>query len=156
MPISSDHLTKHVVVPALTDYGLHSTSAVELLLGTAAVESWLGTYLAQVGGPALGIYQMEPTTHDDIWGNFLAYRNGLRLALELEFGKAPTADRLVYDLRYATLMARIHYLRVRMPLPGAGDTDGQAAYWKQHYNTPEGAGSVAKYKAAYRSLVVAG
>ena len=31
------------------------------------------------------------------------------------------------------------------PLPEAGDIEGQAAFWKQHYNTPFGVGTVSKY-----------
>ena len=33
-------------------------------------------------------------------------------------------------------------------LPEAGDLEGQAAFWKQHYNTPLGAGTVGKYMSA--------
>ena len=43
---------------------------------------------------------------------------------------------------YACAMCRIHYQRVREPLPDADDLEGQAAYWKAHYNTPLGAGTV--------------
>ena len=32
--------------------------------------------------------------------------------------------------------------------PVAGDIEGQAAFWKQHYNTPLGAGTVSKYMRA--------
>jgi hypothetical protein len=31
------------------------------------------------------------------------------------------------------------------PLPEAGDVEGQGAFWKKHYNTPLGAGTVPKY-----------
>ena len=39
------------------------------------------------------------------------------------------------------------YFTLRQPeaLPEAGDIEGQAAFWKQHYNTPLGAGTVSKY-----------
>jgi len=154
--IDKRQLTDHVIVPVLKDYGLHSDAVVELLLGTAAVESRLGTYIAQLGGPALGIYQMEPATHDDIWDNYIDHRSGLRLAIEYEFGKAPSADRLVYDLRYATLMARLHYLRVRERLPESGDIDEQARYWKTYYNTINGAGSVTAFRKAYIDLIIGG
>jgi len=156
MAINKQQLTDRIIVPALKDYGLYSDAAVELLLGTAAVESQLGTYVAQIGGPALGLYQMEPATHDDIWDHFLEYRSGLRLAIEYEFGKAPLADRLVHDLRYATLMARIHYLRVKESLPASGDIDEQARYWKTYYNTVNGAGSIAAFRKAYIDLIIGG
>src|SRR5260221_162978 len=54
---------------------------VELLLGTALQESGL-TYRVQLGGgPARGLFQMEPNTHDDIWDNFLKYRVPLATAV---------------------------------------------------------------------------
>lgn len=47
-----------------------SSSAVNLLLGTAAQESAFGTYLRQIGGgPARGVFQMAPATAKDIWEN---------------------------------------------------------------------------------------
>ena len=39
------------------------------------------------------------------------------------------------------------YVIIRKPdaLQEAGDIEGQAAFWKQHYNTPLGKGTVTKY-----------
>ena len=45
----------------------------ERLLGTARVESDL-RHRRQIGGPALGLFQMEPATHNDIWESYLKYR----------------------------------------------------------------------------------
>ncbi|KAF0118141.1 MAG: hypothetical protein FD149_866 [Rhodospirillaceae bacterium] len=74
----SAHFVTTVIRPTLLHLGLHSPAAEALLLGTAIQESRLGTYLRQTGGgPALGVYQMEPATHEDIWTNFLAYRPDL-------------------------------------------------------------------------------
>ena len=50
-------------------------------------------------------------------------------------------------------MARAHYLRVPEPLPDAGDVEALAAYWKQHYNTPAGAGSEAEFIDNYQRVV---
>jgi hypothetical protein len=41
-------------------------------------------------------------------------------------------------------MCRLHYRRVAEPLPAAKDTEAMAAYWKAHYNTPLGKGTVEK------------
>ena len=54
-----------------------STAAEELVLGTAIVESSL-IYISQHGaGPALGLWQVEPATHDDLYANYLSYRQEL-------------------------------------------------------------------------------
>jgi hypothetical protein len=55
-----------------------------LLLGTALTESGDMHYLHQLGnGPALGVYQMEPTTHEDIYDNYLKYKKELPGANDL-------------------------------------------------------------------------
>ena len=137
-----------VIEPALDILDLNSQAAVELLLGTALIESGL-KYLKQLGnGPAVGVYQMEPRTHSDIWTNYLHYKPDLvkkvrKLAhRNSEFGPA---QQMVGNLWYATAMARIHYYRVRAPLPAAGDIEAQASYWKRHYNTHLGKGTTDKY-----------
>jgi len=146
-------LRADIIRPALAAIGSDSADAAELILGTIAQESG-GQYVRQLGGgPAMGICQMEPATHDDIWGNFLRYRSSLSNSLLAAIGASqrPRAERMVWDLRYAVLMCRAHYLRVPEPLP---DTlEGKADYWKQHYNTADGAGTVEEYVRNYRRLV---
>ncbi len=157
--IHPDHLLRYVVRPTLEALGLASSAAERLLLGTAAHESGLGRYLRQVNGPALGIYQMEPATHDDIWRHWLPAYPQLRdqvRAWAADCAVAyPPADQLVWDLRYATAMARLHYRRVRDPLPDADDIAALAAYWKTHYNTVRGRGDPQQYVRAWANLVVA-
>jgi len=131
--------------------GLHSPKAVRLLVGTAAVESGLGTYLRQMNeGPALGVFQMEPATEEDIWSNFLAYRQALREALVAVTGVVrPDALHLRLNLIYQILMARVHYLRVAAPIPDVVDPAALGAYWKDYYNTRAGRGHVAHFVAAW-------
>jgi hypothetical protein len=158
--IAPTHLRVHVIEATLRPLGLWSPAAEDLLLGTAAVESRCGQFLVQHGGgPALGIFQMEPETHDDIWQNWLRYRThhlddltmaGIRSGDPMVW---PSADHLVTDLAYATAMARFHYRRVPEALPNAGDVPALARYWKQHYNTPLGAGTEAKFISAWNELV---
>lgn len=141
MPINTKQLIELVIQPTLIDLNLYSLKAEMLLAGTCAQESHMGTYIAQVNGPALGIYQMEKATHDDIWKNYINSHETLKKFLP---GLGFSED-LIYDLRYATLMARIHYLRVKQPLPYSGTTPtciaAFADYWKRHYNTPKGKGT---------------
>jgi hypothetical protein len=137
----------YVIDPTLEDLGMFSTAGVELVMGTAIQESHL-TYLKQLGdGPALGVCQMEPATYDDIWTNYLQFQSELRrrvLAIARTDEK-PGAELMIHDLKFAVAMCRIHYRRVRDPLPTAGDIEAQAAYWKRFYNTPLGKGTVEEY-----------
>lgn len=154
MGIRARHLRGRVIRPALLFVGLHSDAAEELLLGTACQESHCGEYLEQLGGgPAIGVWQMEPATHDDIWRNFLRYRPGLgslvaMLACARHQGSGDVrvrAEALSGCLEYAAVMARIQYLRDPAPLPAAGDIPAQAAMWKRVYNTARGKGEIAEY-----------
>ena len=69
--MDSNQLKNLIIIPVLEKANLYSKSAVNLLLGTAAVESQLGHYIEQVpSGIAKGIYQCEMSTHYDIFKNF--------------------------------------------------------------------------------------
>jgi hypothetical protein len=116
------------------------------VLGTALVES-KAEYLQQIQGPALGLWQMEPATHDDIWANYLKYQHSLGiLVTQLTTGAALTegALELVGNLYYGAAMCRVHYRRVAEALPHERDAPGMASYWKRFYNTAKGAGTVEK------------
>lgn len=135
-----------------------------MLLGTVAQESGMGQYLHQIKGPALGIYQMEPRTHKDIWVNYLKYHTSTREGVMTFIAPASklysegvgfwsSASALMWNLNYATIMARLHYWRVAQPLPRAEDIDGMARYWKTHYNTFRGAGTRDEFIMNYRRYV---
>ncbi len=129
-----------------------SDAALNLVVGTAAQESHYGKYLRQLDdGPALGVFQMEPATHDDIWDNFIQHRPALQAAVTeaCQLYDEIKAGRMVYDLRYAAIMCRIHYYRVPAPLPAWDDVEGLAHYWKDHYNTHLGAGTVSEFVENY-------
>ncbi len=160
MSIDKTQLKELIIEPVLGHLDLYSESAVQLLLGTAAAESNMGDYIKQVGGgPALGIYQMEPSTNQDVHDNYLSYRIGLkgkvnRLAFrEDESLGMFQADEMIGNLYYATAMARIHYLRVPEALPEADDLDGLAHYWKKYYNTDFGKGTIIHFLKSWSKYV---
>ena len=105
------------------------------------------TYLRQHNdGPALGLWQVEPSTQNDLYTNFLNYRPELSFQLmELRAPNLSMAENLATNLMYGAAVCRLCYYRKPDALPEAGDIEGQAAFWKQHYNTPLGKGTVTKY-----------
>ncbi|MHC8494001.1 hypothetical protein ACTU44_14995 [Thalassospira sp. SM2505] len=162
MPINSEQLRTMIVRPVLAALDLPASDVAEnLLLGTAAHESHLGDYIKQVGGgPAMGIYQMEPATLDDCYVNYLDYssRAALKAKVDAFLGPQPAATdgspdkagQLASNLAYATAMCRIRYYRAPGALPSdPNDLNSLAAYWKQYYNTPLGAGTVEQFIADY-------
>jgi hypothetical protein len=152
--IEPSHLLTEVIRPVLRHLRAHSENSELLILGTACTESDCGRWLRQIGGPALGIHQMEPATHDDIWDRFLIHRPSLMERVKyfsICYGNGKGAEEMAGNLYYATAMCRIHYLRVPAPIPD--NLPAQAAYWKQYYNTPAGSGSVDKYISKWNQFV---
>jgi len=142
----------------LQDLGMQSESAVNLLLGTAAQESQFGTYIRQIGGgPALGVFQMEPDTEIDIWDNYLRYRSELACIVTIISGQAaPSPIDLEANLSYQIAMARIYYRRIPEAFPRADDVAGLARYWKQYYNTRLGSGTKEEFVRNYAKYVLDG
>ena len=156
--IDIQQLRDLVVRPALEIIGLGGTAAEELMIGTILQESNGGHWLHQLGsGPAIGICQMEPTTHDDIWKNYLRFHSDLAAKLQsltvaAHVGEMPASE-MAGNLYYAVAMARLVYARVHEPLPPAGDLAAQAAYYKQHYNTAGGAATTLQYVANWQAAM---
>lgn len=147
MSIHPGHLREYIIRPVLKRMGAYSEAAEELMMLTAAAESQCGRYLHQVGGPALGVWQMEPATFRDINDNFLVFNSGVRESVR-HYGS--DVSQLPGNLYFACAMARCQYLRRPEALPNANDVIGLAEYWKKWYNSHLGAGvpaeAIQKYK----------
>jgi hypothetical protein len=149
-----------IVRPTLGKIGLASDAAERLIMGTAAHESGFH-FLAQIGGPALGLFQIEPATHADLWNTFLigppkplaVAVGGLAAHGQPFLWLNDAHDQLASNLAYATAICRCLYYRISAPLPDADDLPGLAAYWKRYYNTPLGAGTPEQFIADYQRLV---
>ena len=115
-----------------------SSAAVNMLIFTAATESLGGTYITQVIGPAMGVFQMEPATCRDIErrapADLQAWLIGLRDGNDHGYA-------LRFHLDYAIAAARVHYYLFKEALPESVDIAGQARYWKKYWNTVAGSGT---------------
>lgn len=152
MPINAQQLRDYVIRPTLDQFNFWSPNAEKLLLGTCAQESAMGTYIHQITGPACGIFQMEPATHDDIVTNFLPANPQIKKQILDKWGSIDSRN-LIINLAYAALFCRILYWRVHTALPDATDIRGLANYWKQYYNTPKGKGTPEQFIANYNKYV---
>lgn len=148
MGILATEMRVHIIKPTLLKLGLQSRAAENLLLGTAAQESQLGSYLKQKHGPALGVYQIEPATHKDVWVNFLDYRIELKRVIRNLVVEVNDND-LIGNLVYSTAIARMIYFRIPKALPEADNIEGLANYWKKYYNTLLGKGRVSDFIKNY-------
>ena len=143
---------QEVIKPALLAIDLYSLAAENLLLGTALQESLL-EYTHQIGGPALGYFQMEPNTYYDIFTNYLEYRPNLfaKVINLVAYNTltVPKADLLITNHKFSAAMCRVKYARVPKLIPLANDIIGMANYWKTYYNSSQGAGTIQEFIDKY-------
>jgi hypothetical protein len=143
--ICAKHLRLKLIRPILQKYRLWSEAAENLLMITAAHESHGGHWLVQLnGGPARGIYQMEPRTYLDI--RKLVVPNP-KIQLDFDFPVDPTC--LVWDLRLATVATRLAYWRHPEPLPKSTDILRLVRYYKKYYNSILGKATIAEVENNY-------
>lgn len=164
--LSPRHLALYVIRPVLAHLsgadapGIDTFAAVELLVGTAAQESNLRA-LDQITarddktlGPALGLWQIEPATHDDVWENHLSHRPALAARVaDLRAAWPSPQIQLATNLAYACAIARLVYYRSPVKLAAPGDIAGHAAAWKRVYNTPRGKGTPEQFVGNWRAIV---
>ena len=133
MSINPDQLKlliKDVLMPIPR---LYSEEAVALLMMTAATESNLGEYLCQVGGPALGVMQVEPVTMTDNYDSYLNYRPEFTAQIGMVSGVyGPSVKQLRFNMAFNILIARLKYYRSKGRLPK--DLESMAKYHEKYYN----------------------
>ncbi|QDP50463.1 MAG: hypothetical protein Unbinned6284contig1001_19 [Prokaryotic dsDNA virus sp.] len=126
--MNPQQLHDYIIKPTL-EYMSGNYNSIEarfLLLCTAAIESDCGYYIKQVNGPALGIWQMELETENDIHEHSDALQRieFTRLIdnLTVKSCRYFDDDDLINSPMYACAMARLKYSMTPEPLPEyAGD-----------------------------------
>lgn len=131
---------KPIIHKVLTDLNMHSKEACDLVYRTGMAESGYRA-LAQVGGPAISYFQLEPNTINDVIENYLNFRQSLlhkltNMGLDLN---NPNWS-VMTNIAVAVAFARLKYRRDKEPIPK--DLQGQAKYWKRVYNSNLGKGTV--------------
>lgn len=153
--MNKKQLTELVIVPTLHEipkgYSPEAVMAIQMII---AHESKGGEYLAQTKGPALGVIQMEPFTHSQVWkfGDSIQKNAELLKIVTPGLGvkNIPSPSRLVYDLRYNVFMARQKLFMAQGALPG--NAEEMARYLKKHWNG-DGKATATKYHYDYRNWV---
>lgn len=140
--MQKQQLTDFVIEQTLREipfgYSVEAVTAVEMIF---AHESQRGKYIKQIKGPALGLGQIEPATHDDIWLNGdSVWDNALKLGIISKFDYErkvhPKDERLLYDLRYTVFMVRQRLFMKPEKLPT--EHKELSKYLKKHWNTVHG------------------
>jgi hypothetical protein len=152
----------------------YTTTTARLLFGTAAQESSLKwerqrspLWSGQTGG--FSKWQLETGSIIDsclmLQKNPYLNRRALAFLFDdphaldcLDWFNKMTFNGLLWALRLndndtlGILFARLHYMRIPTPIPAS--IEDQAHYWKQHYNTPLGAGTTSQYLQNWNDLCI--
>lgn len=156
MGICLDELRLMVIRPTLKHLRAWSAGMENLLLGTAAQESQLGFHLKQGRRHGLGIYQIQPHTHREIWDQYLIDHPTLAskvrgLASQREFLDHPHSE-LATNLRYATAIAWLIYRAAGAKRVPEDDVGGMARLWHQHFHHGPSA-SARDFQKSYGDMV---
>lgn len=157
--IDLEQFRRIVVAPTLMATALWSEAAEVLVTGTALTESGL-RYLAQKGGPAIGLFQIEPVTALDIRRYLIERQAAIATRITHWVGMSGRTSifqvpddmllrRLATDLELGCAFCRVKFYMDPQPLPDASDIDALGALWKRVYNGP-GKGTAAGWALAYR------
>ena len=139
-----------ILTPALEGLQFREVELKELLVFTCAVESAGGTYVKQIKGPALGIYQLEPNTFTDLWFNYILRKPDIVNLLSLNLGvhRLPDPIEIVTDLKLATAFCALLYKYRKASIKSTNPNDLWDVY-KPLYNTEKGAATKDNSIAAY-------
>lgn len=156
--MNSDQVRHSLIRPILTAMGEHtpckrSDAAENLLMGTWAHESRGGHFIKQERGPALGIFQIEPATAHSLLEHYVARRKPFVDFIARYSTQQTIEEQLITNLAFQVIIARLVYYPKPQALPDAADIIALAGYWKTHYNTSLGKGTVKKFFDDYHRYV---
>ncbi|WP_211333550.1 hypothetical protein [Sinobacterium caligoides] len=138
MSLSAEELEHYVIRPTLSALDVESEGAVKLLLGTAALESHFSLSHSHHSMPdGLGLFQITPQAHREVWDNYLAFRPNLAskvrgLASQHHFLTSPDIE-LRTNLSYSTAIAWMiyQYHNETNNLPIDEDVSSMGELWAQ-------------------------
>ncbi|NIB43278.1 hypothetical protein HBA55_26965 [Pseudomaricurvus alkylphenolicus] len=137
MGICAKELRQFVIQPTLLHLGDDRPCVENLLMGTAAQASGLGFHLTSDNNEGLGIYQIQPQTHIQLWDQYLINDPDLAsrirgLASQHEFLAHPHAE-LATNLSYATALAWLKYQQAGAVIPDGAGLATLAEIWHRYW-----------------------
>tara|TARA_R100001443_G_C3344622_1_gene175313 strand:- start:153 stop:614 length:462 start_codon:yes stop_codon:yes gene_type:complete len=121
--------------------GYYSPEAEDMVYRTGMAETRYKTIKQYSGGPAIGFFQIEPDTLNDTMKNYVKYRPPLLDCLKkLGLNEDDMEYSVLTNIALQIAFCRIHYRRNPYKIPGTLEEQGK--YWKEHYNTKLGKGTV--------------
>lgn len=179
--ISNTQFRQCIIQPVLSDlsaYGIGAArNAEEILVATMAHETLGCKYIIQQGNSGifwkggLGPFQMEAATHDNVVSRYFPEDNvdgkvgntpivkghlpikKSKVTSIFNFNNYPEGIEMVYNFRYATLMARLNYWLKPGSLPQYDDINGIWSYYKSFWNTEKGSATKDDFLKNYYEFI---
>jgi hypothetical protein len=117
-------------------------TAVEMIIETAVTETGLGRIKDVTDGAGIGITQFDKIPFIDVRDRCIRLKSKIEKELGVDITKVNWDD-LRYNIFLSLLFARLLYWLKGDPIPNT--IEERAAYWKLHYNTRLGKGTVEHY-----------
>ena len=146
---------KEIAEYALYKIDGYSDDALALVVRTGMAESGYRALKGYGdGNPAIGFWQIEPATLDDMIDNYIKYRSKYKIEL-IDLGMKFDNNKIISVMSNMAIQAalcRLHYRRDKNPIPSWTDLEAQGVYWKRIYNTPLGRGTVEHFVEANKDI----
>lgn len=126
---------KEVIANTLKYLGLYSEDAVHLLMVTAAVETDMGHLNKQMTGPALGIFQILPSTEAFLLKWLDKYPELKTKVMALRGKDVDGVLQLRVNVAYQVAMSILVYLQRGSPIPNRYEHAKIIEFYRKNYNT---------------------
>lgn len=138
---------KKIAEKVCKDLDMYSVDAVNLIIATGNAETGYRHLEQMGGGPALGFFQIEKNTIDDVLKNYARYRpQVMNTLIELGLRQGEEHFSVLSNIALQVAFCRLCYRRVPDPIPY--NIKDMAKYWKKFYNTEGGKGTVEHFLKA--------
>lgn len=129
-------------------HGKYGT-AKDMIIETAIAETGLGQIEDKTVGAGMGLTQFDELPFNDIRDRSIKSRPKILKDLGVDISLVHWDD-LRYNQFLALLFTRLLYKPVNEDIPAT--IEERAAYWKEHYNTKAGKGTVEHYLEMNRNF----
>lgn len=109
---------------------------VALILETACIESTFGEIVKQKGGPALGVFQMQPGTYRYLQKNLS--HSEKRFVSKYKDENLSGLDNLKFNFPYQVAQCILLYSQFGVHEQDLSSKSKRAKVYKKHWNTPKG------------------
>ena len=117
-------------------------TAKEMIIETAIAETGLGQIEDKTIGAGMGLTQFDEFPFNDIKTRTMKLRPQIQKDLKIDISLVNWDD-LRFNPFLSLLFTRLHYWLKGSPIPAT--IEERAKYWKLHYNTVQGKGTVEHY-----------